>query len=139
MAWPRVVADYIAAVKARGLVFIPQLPANTNLGTAVYRAPGARTVPAPGQRPRYELAPVGVRVALNWIETKENAAAIPGRAVIALEEAAEAAGLDHGAVGVLAKVLGLPLWLCVVVLVFLGYAVLRQYGVVPSLSSVVKE
>lgn len=146
MAWPPTTANYIAAAKARGLVFIPQLPANTNLGPLVAGAPGARTVPAPGQRAVYELAPLAVRIEQGWIELADAAGALPGRAVIARDNViddivtpiAEATGLDHGPVGLLAKLLGIPLWLAILVVLFVVYAVLRNYGIVPPLTRVVK-
>lgn len=146
MAWPPTTANYVASVKARGLVFVAQLPANTNLGPSVAGAPGARTVPAPGARAVYQLAPAAVRVEQGWLEFVDDFGALPGRAVIARDNIleniitpiAEKTGLDAGPLGLLAKLLRMPLWLLVVVLLFVAYAALRQFGLVAPLTKVVK-
>lgn len=143
MAWPPKTAEYERQVHAQGKVFIAQLPANTNLGTSVAGAPGARTQPAPGQRAVYELAPVGVQREMAWVALNNANDEANARVVLAIDKAVtpivEATGLDKGVLGVLAKVAGVPLSVLVVVLVVVVYAMLRQIGAVPSLAKVVKE
>lgn len=47
-------------------------------------------------------------------------------------------GLGHGVLGVFSKVFGLPYWLSVVLVVFIGYALLRGANLVPPVTAVVK-
>lgn len=142
MAWPPRTAEYEAAVHAAGKVFISQLPANTNLGPTVAGAPGARTPWRAGAKPVYELAPFAVRVEMGFKEALDSWVAIDGKHAVALDEVitplAEATGLDHGVVGVVAKTLGIPLSLLILVLIFVGYLMLRNIGAVPPLSRVIQ-
>lgn len=143
MAWPPKTAEYEAALHAAGKVFISQLPANTNLGPSVAGKPGGRTAWRPDARPAYELAPFAVQAEMAARDLGQRIEATPGTVAIALDEAItpiiEATGLDHGALGVVAKGLGIPLSLLVLALLFVGYALLRNVGMVPPLSKVVRQ
>lgn len=123
------------------MVFISQLPANTNLGPTVAGAPGARTAWRADRKPVYELAPVDVQREMKWEGVKQSIADAPGKAAVALDPILtpliEATGLDHGPLGVLAKALGIPFSLFIVILLFVAYAMLRQYGLVPPIKKVV--
>lgn len=47
-------------------------------------------------------------------------------------------GLGHGVLGVFSKLFGLPYWLSVLLVVFVGYALLRGANLVPPVTAVVK-
>lgn len=57
---------------------------------------------------------------------------------VGVERANEAIGADRGALGIFSRLLGVPYWLSVVLVVFVGYALLRGAGLVPPLRGVVK-
>ena len=60
------------------------------------------------------------------------------RAAVAVENVNDATGANRGVLGIFSTVFGLPYWLSVVLVVFVGYALLRGAGLVPSLRGVVK-
>lgn len=140
--YPPLTASYAAAAKTRGLIFIPQLPANTNLGPSVAGAPGARTVNTATVRSVYELAPLAVQLEMKWDAAKAAIANAPGTAAVKLDAVVgpliEASGLDHGVIGLLAKALGVPVAVLVVVLLFVAWGMLRQSGLVPPIKKVIQ-
>lgn len=131
MEWPPLTASYERDVHARGMVFIAQLPSNTNLGASVAGAPGARTEPSPGHRAVYELAPLAVQLEMGYRRAGEKLDEIEGKAVLALDDAMtsvlETTGLDHGALGVAAKVLGIPASVLFIVLLLVLYLFLQAW------------
>lgn len=148
-------SDYMAQVKARGWVYLDQLPFNTPLGRNVEGAPGARSPWSPNGS-QYELAPLAVRIEqgfLRPLQKAADAAALNDLAMVeardsafaavkdSLAKAAEKTGLDHGLFGVLAKALGVPVWflllLLLLALCFALYALLAAVGAAPSLKKVV--
>lgn len=125
------------------MVFISQLPANTNLGASAAGKVGARSAWRADARPVYELAPNVVQQEMSAYAAGQAAAsAIPSALVTAIDDVitpvAEATGLDHGALGVAAKVLGIPLSVALLLLLFIAWGMLRQVGAVPPLSKVIK-
>lgn len=132
-------SDYQAAVKARGWVYLPQLPANSALGPSVAGRPGARSAWSPTGS-SYELAPSGVQIeqgfarAVFAVEKKLAPAEISIGS--AAENAAAAIGIDHGIGGLLAKALGIPPWVLLIVLLVFLYAVARQYKLVPPMREI---
>ena len=131
--------EYEAAVKARGWIYLPQLPANTPLGKRVAGLPGARSAWHPNGS-RYEVAPTAViaeqKAIARFIEPGITDDDFTDHVRDRLETVAAATGLDHGIPGVVAKVLGIPPWVLLIVLVVVGWAVLRQYRVVPSVKEI---
>lgn len=137
-------SDYQAKVKARGWIYLPQLPANTHLGRAVAGAPGARSPNTPTVRSTYELAPLAVRIEQGFLnpllEYEAHQAIGELKAITAIEdmltEAAEKTGLDHGVGGAAAKAIGIPPWLLLLILLFALYALARGARLVPPLREV---
>jgi hypothetical protein len=70
--------------------------------------------------------------------TASGAKAVGRKVATVVEEVAEATGVDDGLLGVLAKLLGLPRPLIVLVLVVALWAVARQFGLVPPLRKLVR-
>lgn len=57
---------------------------------------------------------------------------------VGIENVNQALGADRGVLGIFSRLLGLPYWLSVVLVVFVAYALLRGAGLVPPLRGVVK-
>lgn len=143
--------DYKERVKTMGWVYLPQLPANTPLGPEVAGAPGARS-PWAVNGSSYELAPLPVRIEQGFNSVVSAVAAadatsdlmmvqwvekIPQSLENLLTPTIQKLGLDSGVFGAAAKLAGIPVWVLVVVAIIVGYAVLMQYGFVPSLKTLV--
>jgi hypothetical protein len=133
-------SDYEAAVHARGWVYLPQLPGNSELGAAVKGRPGARSPWSPTGS-THELAPLAVQIEQGFAQgiAAVNDAMAPAEIGIGstLENVAAATGLDHGVAGLLAKALGVPPWVLLVALAVFLFAVARQYKIVPPLREIV--
>jgi hypothetical protein len=140
-------SDYQALVKAKGWIYLDQLPANTELGPKVAGYPGARgprqpnTATSYGKSP-HELAPAGVQLEQGFKRaiTAIEVAAAPVQIGIgsAVEDLAAATGLDHGVPGVLAKALGIPPWLLLVAASVGLYAWAQQQKLVPPVRELFK-
>ena len=144
-------AEYQVDVKRRGWIYLSQLPPRvlTTVDGKKFSAPGAPGARSPWSPngSRYEIAPLTVRIEEGfnslvqwWNDTNalENLAEVERRDTVknVLIDAAEATGLDHGVPGVVAKALGIPPWLLLVVLALVAYAMLQQARYVPPISKV---
>lgn len=56
------------------------------------------------------------------------------RVAVAVEKVNDATGADRGLLGVVARLLGIPHGLALVVVLVAAYAIARKFGLVPSLS-----
>lgn len=82
----------------------------------------------------YVLAPLSVRLGDANDRGNDLGDILGGKVFTPLENAADSAG-RLGAIGLLAKALGVPVWVLVVVLLIVAYSVLRNVGLAPKLGS----
>ena len=97
----------------------------------LFKRVDARQVGAAG----YWYVPLGDTLSITWDKFTDGAWAVADRASDRLNEAT---GADRGVLGVFSKLLGIPYPLSVLLVLFIGYALLRDAGLVPPLSGVVK-
>lgn len=129
--------DYQQRLKAKGWVYLDDLPANTPLGSHAEHLVGGRSAWSPSGS-RYELAPAAVQIE----QLGRNAGFLYDQAeadfvLNTLDPAVSAIGLDKGISGVVGKALGINPTLLLLIALIIGYLMLVQVGLVPSFKKAV--